>query len=232
MRFLLFPTVRQILSAICLVPLLAAAPATAPSSPDAADLAGVAKLGSIIITAYPCHDAQTLADYSDPDIHVVLIDGTVLPSRKAMQEFFTTHKESLTDTAWSSISDDGNGGIPLFRGNTVLMQGSTFELIRAPDNKVYRMEAPFTITAVKRADGPKATNGWVVASFHSSINAFHNEAVIAQTKTQVLETRNHSLLLGGGIVVLPALVLGFLLARASSRSRPKSAGAVPSGVGI
>jgi ketosteroid isomerase-like protein len=213
------PTRTPIVALWLILALSSAAPAqqTLPARDRRADELLLGALATALTGAYPNRDATGLGPFLDAKVEVVLPDGSVLRGKEAVIKHFQTYKTRSANGRWTISSTDGEAQPSQFYGDVALISGSTAEIVTDEAGKERGVTAPFTAVAIKSEDGPAITGGWVVRSFHSSMNSLDNPVVTeairaaAEPDLKRIEEASLSSRRRGGIEgLLAGLFVGFV----------------------
>ena len=198
----------------CVVVLMVVAVVVVPFSNQAraqsaeSGTAGLDRLRAALEEAYNKGDIEAMASYIHSDAIIIFPDGTFLKGPAGFREYYDrmmtgSDRRVVSYSAAPSIEsrtvhNDVGLSYGYMNDNYVLNDGQTFNL-----------NSRFTVTVFKSPQGPAATEGWMIRSFHMSPDTFDNP-VLRVVATTVFWKAG----IGGAVIgLLVGLLLGLLLFR-------------------
>ncbi|MBY0521966.1 MAG: nuclear transport factor 2 family protein [Gemmataceae bacterium] len=184
-------------AALCLLGILAPAPAQTPKEDPAHD--ELRALFKEVLDAYNKADYDRLITYLDDDVVVIWQNADVSKKPAGVKEYFDKMMKGPNAVVKSAKIDPTVDDLTHLYGDTGVAYGSSKDQYVLTDGTEFVQNTRWSASVVKR--GGK----WKVASVHISTNMFDNPILdMAVKKTMWMA--------GGGGVVIGFLV-GFLLAR-------------------
>lgn len=139
----------------------------------ASDTAGVDRLREALQEAYNRGDTAELLQYLHPEVVIIFPDGEILQGPQSLVDYMQRMLEG-PDAIVESYETSPKVERRFIHDDTVVSFGFMNDHYVLTDGTEFGLDSRFTVTAIRLPQGPEATGGWVIRSFHSSTDAFDN----------------------------------------------------------
>jgi ketosteroid isomerase-like protein len=181
-----------------------------PSIPPATDqsTAGLDHLRASLKDAYTKGDVDAMMRYLHPDVVIIFPDGSILKGPEAFHQYYM-RMMTAPDRRVVSYSANPEVESRTVHNDVGLSYGSMNDSYVLNDGRKFTLNSRFTVTVFKSPDGPRDTDGWMIRSFHSSVDTFDNPILTMVARGVFWRAGIGGLVIG----IVLSFIVGILLAR-------------------